>query len=72
MEHGGVGDTNCNQYSRYSHQRIGKGTGGTENNMTSGDHPNYSFIKNTEKGPGDLRKLAVTQTLVEDHQLTVV
>ena len=33
---------------------------------------NYNIIKtshNTEKTPGDLRKLAVTQTPVKDHQL---
>ena len=37
----------------------------------TGDHPNYCIIENgqnTEKSPGDLRRLAVTQTLVEDHQ----
>ena len=42
---------------------------------TSGDHPNYSIIENgqnTEKSPGDLRKLAVTQTPVKDYQLTLM
>ena len=32
-------------------------TGGIGNKRTSGDHPNYSFIKigrNTKKSPGDL------------------
>ena len=28
--------------------------------------------KNTEKSPGDLRRLAVTQTPVKDHQLRLV
>ena len=40
-----------------------------------GDHPNYYFIENglnTEKSPGDLRKLGVTQTPVKDHQLTLM
>ena len=40
-----------------------------------GDHPNYYIIendKNTEKSPGDLRRLAVTQTPVKDHQLTLM
>ena len=35
-------------------------------------HPNYSIVKlgqNTEKSPGDLRRLAVTQTPVKDLQL---
>ena len=34
------------------------------NERTSGDHPNYSIVEigqNTEKSPGDLRRLAVTQ-----------
>ena len=38
-----------------------------ERERTSGDHPNCSIIKigqNTEKSPGDLRRLAVTQTPV--------
>ena len=58
------GDTNSNWCTRYSHQRIGIGTGGLGNKMTSGDHLNYSIVEiclNTKKGPGDLRKLAVTQ-----------
>ena len=41
----------------------------------SGDHPNYRIIENgqnTEKSPGDLRRLAVTQTPVKDHQLTLI
>ena len=39
------------------------------------DHPNDSIIENgqnTEKSPGDLRRLAVTQTLLEDHQLRLM
>ena len=40
-----------------------------------GDHPNDSIIENgpnTEKGPGDLRRLAVAQTPVKDDQLTLM
>ena len=69
------GDINCNWCSRYGHQRIGKGTGGLGNKRTSGDHPNYSFIKisqNTEKSPGDLRRLVVTQAPVKNHQLMLL
>ena len=43
--------------------------------MTSGEHPNYSIVEigqNTEKSPGDLRKLAVTQTPINDNQLAQV
>ena len=41
-----------------------------KNQRTSGDHPDYCIIKigyNTEKSPGDLRKLAVIQTPMKDH-----
>ena len=47
---------------------IGTRTGGLGNKRTSRDHPNYSIIEigqNTEKSPGDLKRLAVTQTLVK-------
>ena len=46
-----------------SHQRIIKGTGGLGNKRMSGDHPNYYIIENgenTERSPGNLRRLAVT------------
>ena len=39
----------------------------------SGYHPNNSIIENaqnTEKSPGDLKRLAVTQSQVKDNQLT--
>ena len=52
---------------------IGKGTEKLRNQRTSGDYPNYSIIKidqNIEESPGDLRRLAVTQTSVKNHQLT--
>ena len=41
----------------------------------SEDNPNYSIIKigqNTKKNPGDMRKLAITQTPVENYQLTLM
>ena len=49
-----------------------KGTGRLGGWRTSGDHPNYCTIEddqNTEKSPGDLSRLAVTQGPVKDHQL---
>ena len=64
MEHESDGYTNCNLCARYSHQRIGAGTGGLRNKRMSGDHPNYSIIEisqNTKKSPGDLRRFAVIQ-----------
>ena len=41
----------------------------------SEDHPNYYIIassQNTEKSPGDLRRLAVTQTPVKVYQLKLM
>ena len=75
VEHVGNGDINCNWYSWNSSQRFGKGTGRIENWRMTWDHPNYSIIEidqNTEKSPGDLRRLDVTQTPVKDHQLMIV
>ena len=66
--------TNYNWCSWHSHRKIIKGTGGLGNKRTSEDHPNYYTIEigqNTKKSPGDLRRLAVTQTSVKDHQLTL-
>ena len=74
MEHENDGDTYCNWCTCYSYQKIDKGTGVLGNKRTSGDHPDCSIIKidqNTKKSPGDLRRLVVTQTPVEDH-LTLV
>ena len=63
MEHESDGYINCNWCSWYSHQRIGTRTRGLGNNGTGGDCPSYSIFEidqNTEKNPGNLRKLAVT------------
>ena len=68
------GPTNCNQCARNNLRRLRKETGRVGNKRMSQDHPNYSIAQisqNTENGPGDLR-LAVTQTPVKDHQLTLV
>ena len=75
MEYESDGDTNCNWCSWYNHQRINTRTGRLGNKRTSGDHPNYSIIEvghNTKKSPGDLRRFAVTQIPVRNHQLTLV
>ena len=74
MEHESDGDTNCNQCTQYSYQRIDKESGGLGNKRTSGDHPNDSIIQigqNIEKSPGDLKRLSVSQTPVRNHQLTL-
>ncbi len=75
MKHESNGDTNCNRCARYSHQRTGSGTRGLGNKRTRRDHPNFYIIENsenTEKSPGDLRRLAVTQTPVKNHQLKLM
>ena len=54
---------------------INKGTGGCGYKSTSVDQPNYCITEigqNTEKSPGGLRRLAVTQTPVKDYQLTLM
>ena len=59
----------------YSPQRIDTKTGGLGNKRMSGDHPNYCIIEigqNTKKSPEDLTRLAVTQTLVKNHQLMLM
>ena len=56
-------------------KRTIKGTGRLGIWRTRGHHPNCSIVENgqnPEKSPGDLRRHAVTQTPVEDHQLTLM
>ena len=75
MEYESGGDTNCNSCTRYSHKRIGAGTEGLGNKRTGGDSLNFSIVdigQKTEKSPGDLRRLAVLQTPVKNHQLKLV
>ena len=74
VKHETDGDANCKWRTRSSHQTISTGIRGLGNKKTSGDHPNYSIVKicqTTKSSPGDLR-LAVTQTPMENHQLTLV
>ena len=75
MEHKGDGEDNCNWCTRNNLKRIGKGTGGLGNKRTSGDHPVYSTIKivqNTEKSPGEIKRIAVNQTQVRNKQLKLM
>ena len=65
------GYINCNWCSWYSYQKTGEL--GTKRRRV--DHPNYCIIEigqNTEKSPGDLWRLVVTQTPVRNLQLTLV
>ena len=75
VEHKSGGFTNCNWCSCYSHQLTNTRTGVLGNKRTSGDHPNYLIIEighNTEKSPGDMGILIVTETLEKDNQLTLM
>ena len=52
-----------------------EGPGGLGSWRTRGNRPNDSIMENgqnTEKSPGDLRRLAVTLTPVKNHQLTLM
>ena len=61
------GDSNRNWCARYSPQRTGKGTVDLGNKRSSGDHFKYSILITilTEKKPGNLKRLSVTQTSVK-------
>ena len=75
MEHESDGETHCNWCARYNHPRIVKETGGTGNKNTSGDRRNDINFKtdhNTEKSPGDLKRLTVTLTPAKGHHLMLV
>ena len=51
-------------------RKIIKGTRGLENKRKSGEHPNIFIIEigqNTEDSPGDLRRLAVTESSAKDQ-----
>ena len=62
MGHKSDSDPNYNLLTRYGHKRIGAETGKLKNKRMSRIYPNNSSIKisqNTEKSPGDLRRLVV-------------
>ena len=75
MEHKGDNYTNCEWCFWHSNLRVIKGPRGLGSWWTSGDYPNDSIIENsqnTEESPGYLRRLAVTQTPVKNHQLILM
>ena len=68
MEHVGEGGTNCNWCIWNDPQKLGKGAKRFGNWRSSGANKDDSIVEiccNTEKSPGDLRILAVTQTPVK-------
>ena len=72
MEHASDVDTIYNWRAMQCNQSVGIGTGGLGNKRTSGEHPNYNIVEigqNTEKSPGHIKRLAVTQTPDRNHRL---
>ena len=68
-------DSDTNLCDWKAPERIGKATRCTRNQRKNQDYSDYSIDDNglnTEKIPWDLKRLAVTQTLVRDHQPTLV
>ena len=59
----------------YGPPKIGQRIETVGNRRKNRDYSDYSFVEisqNTEKNPGDLRRLAVTQPPEKDHQLILV
>ena len=74
MEHESDSHTNCSWCNWNGPQRIEKGIQTIRNQRKNRDDSDYGIIEisqNTEKRPGYLGRLAVTQILVKDHQLTL-
>ena len=62
-------------YNLHARHRCDQGPGGFGSRRTGRDYPNNSIAKNghnPETSPGDLRRLAVTQAPVKNHQLTLM
>ena len=69
-EHEGDGDANCSWCTWNGPQELGEGSGEIENQWKNQDPLDSSIAnvgQNTEKNPGDLRRLAITQILVKYH-----
>ena len=70
MEHKSDSDTSYNWCIWNDPQKIDKGAGRIRNWRARRYLPNYSIIEidqNTEKSPGDLRRLTFSQTRVKYH-----
>ena len=74
-EHEDDDDTNYNWGAWQGPKGLGSGATRVWIWKKNRDPPNYNIIEivqNTEKSSEDLRRRVVTQTLVKDHQLTLV
>ena len=69
MEQESDSDASCNLCPWDSHQKIGTRTEVFKNKRAIRDNPNYivEISQNTEKSPGDLRRLAVSQKRMSFH-----
>ena len=71
MDHENDGDTNCNWWTRCSHQRIGIGPGGFGNKILSGDHLNYSItariLRRVLETWGDLLSLKLQWEIISSR-----
>ena len=75
MEHESNDCANCDWCVRHNNLKIIKRPGGLGSWRTGRDYPNDSTAENgqnPETSPGDLRRLAVTQTPVKNHQLALM
>ena len=72
MEHESDGDTNCNWRTWTDRQRVEKSVGWVGNRRTNPDHPNYPALRLARLLRRVLGRLAVTRTLVKDHQVTLI
>ena len=75
MEQEYDGDTNNNLYTWNNPQMISKETRKLRNQMTCRNRPDNSITQidqNTEKGPGELKRLTVTQTPVCLHMCACI
>ena len=75
MEHENNDCATCDWCIRHNNKRIIKRPGGLRSWRTGTDYPDDSIAKNgqnPETSPGDLRRLAVTQTPVKNHPLTLM
>ena len=75
MEHAGDDCANCDWCFRHNNKRFIEGPGGLGGWRIGRDYPNDSTAENgqnSEMRPGDSRRLAITQTPVKNHQLTLM
>ena len=72
VEYESENDTSCSWRLWNDSQGPRKETGRTEGEWKNRDHRTFKNRYNTEKSPGDLRKLAVAQTSRKNHELKLL